>query len=375
MSTSSADMAAFLQYAKDHPGRTLGRWLLGCIADCLLTGIIVAMGIKYWTQYSRKDGIRLKALVLITIILSFLRMVQTTAVVWFKLIDNFGDYAAVSERTPWYGLLDPLTSELLVLFAQLFFGVRLFILVGRIRRKHAVVFIPLALALVTGLVSEIIVTVQLFHMQGSIRALHTYRRVMWVMMAGVLFSNLWMTAWSLHYLRKAGAGIAYKSTDSCWRRIMHLIFLSALPPCVIEILRFILLHTLIDTDSIWILFHFMSSKSYVICMLYTINARKDVEEPEFAPRICENSKPMSMGINFFHAPHTTADSITDAVEDRRRIPHSELEVAEIDDDDNSTTFEFVPWDGAASLGHIPRAEEDIGELTPEKELSGHRLGI
>ncbi|KZV81321.1 hypothetical protein EXIGLDRAFT_844708 [Exidia glandulosa HHB12029] len=287
MTTNATDLPPPIQFIVDHPAQTIGAWFCGGVGDFVLQGAIVALTVEYFARYPNDDR-RHHALVIVMSVLNMLKTIQTIAILWHKLVLNFGDYYSAAGST-WFSISETLASEVICLIAQLYFisrrvasllscaptnvFLRLYRMLGSSR---ILIILPLALTVTMGLAGNIALTVEVYHLP-TVQALSNFNTTVIVALSGVLASDTIVTIATSLVLVQSKSG--YKRTDSLISRLLRLTWLSAAFPAISALLNLVTYVVLAPSgNSYFIAFNFIMPKLYTISMLYTLNSRRQLAQ-------------------------------------------------------------------------------------------------
>lgn len=291
MSSTPLNFTAAAAITMDDPIKSFGAWFCGCFAEFALTGALFAMIADYWQRYRKSDRLMHKIFVDICALLSIAKTIQVAAILWHKLVRGFGNYVMAAYSSPWYASIDPLTSELLCLCAQLFFVIRLWRMLGGLRW----LLLPLVSSMLMAFAGEIALTVQVYNL-STVEDLGSFTKTSYVALVGIVASDIIVTCASSFYLWKARTG--FKRTDNLISSLLHLTWVTAALPALASLLNLITYVSLSPKgDSTFIAFELTAPKLYALSMLYTLNSRQSVAGSENSYPLSSNIARTGMGVN------------------------------------------------------------------------------
>ncbi|KZV99697.1 hypothetical protein EXIGLDRAFT_831252 [Exidia glandulosa HHB12029] len=261
----TTDYPPEIQYIVDHYAQTIGSWFVGGVGDFVLQGAIVVMTAEYWARFKR-DSRFLRAGVIVISIANVLKSIETAAILWHKLVEDFGDYDAAAGST-WYSIIEVLTAQIISASVQVFFSSRIW----RLSIGFRIVLLPLALTILTALGGAVALTVSVYH-APRVNAQAAFQTMTVVQLSGNLASDAIITGLTSFYLFQSKTGV--RRTDGLIYKLLRLTWLAALPPTICAILTLVAYLTLApEGNSLFITFTFLAPKLYTISMLYTLNSR------------------------------------------------------------------------------------------------------
>ncbi|KAJ7508410.1 hypothetical protein B0H11DRAFT_2217701 [Mycena galericulata] len=196
---------------------TLGPWVLGSFADCILMGVVfcqVNTFFKTRTNSSERTPFQRYCfwLVIVVFCLSMLKTMQEISVVWVQNVHDFAnpDVARLRVSEAWWQVSTPLMTGFIGLVVQI----------------HLV---------------------------------------------GVFVADFLITTGTFLSLRKRAVGL--ERTNLLVNRLVRMVFESAIPPTVIASIDLVMTQTLFGPKLLWhLLLNFTLGKIYVISLLYTLNS-------------------------------------------------------------------------------------------------------
>ncbi|KAJ7495302.1 hypothetical protein FB451DRAFT_1213806 [Mycena latifolia] len=104
-------------------GSLLGPWLIGLVISSIVFGITCLQVYLYYTKFSSRDPVYLKAFVALLMILDIVHLVLLTTSYYVTSVINFGDYRAIS-TAPWSLQAQIVVGVLLSTLVQMFYAFR-----------------------------------------------------------------------------------------------------------------------------------------------------------------------------------------------------------------------------------------------------------
>ncbi|EIN08505.1 hypothetical protein PUNSTDRAFT_44994 [Punctularia strigosozonata HHB-11173 SS5] len=195
-----------------HPDRYQGPWLLGSLFSMFLQGILLVQIDSYFRTY-RKDALHTRSL----------KSAQTAAVAWNLNVEKFGDYDALAVGS-WYQMTTSLSSGIISFAVQGYFTLRL----AKLTNRNIFLLTPLALLTLFGLSGAIAMTVITMNMGSSAGNVAKFNDLVSINAGSVLV---------LYLLIRSKTG--YKATDRLVNKIVHVTWMSALPPFICALLNLV----------------------------------------------------------------------------------------------------------------------------------------
>ncbi|EJD36291.1 hypothetical protein AURDEDRAFT_174680 [Auricularia subglabra TFB-10046 SS5] len=306
----------------DDPVKSFGAWFCGCFAEFALTGALFAMIADYRQRYRKSDRLMHKIFVDICTILSIGKTVQVAAILWHKLVRGFGDYVMAAYSSPWYASIDPLTSELLCLCAQLFFVTRLWRMLGGLRWLLLALVPAMLMAFAGEIALASVITVQIYNL-STVDDLGSFTKTSYVALVGIVVSDIIVTCASSFYLYRARTG--FERTDNLISSLLHLTWVTAALPALASLLNLITYVSLSSKGyATFITFELVAPKLYGLSMLYTLNSRQNITGSENSYPLSSNVGRTAMGVN------VTTDTVR--FTDERDNHHTSVKFATPDQD-------------------------------------------
>ncbi|KAF7300053.1 hypothetical protein MKEN_01328200 [Mycena kentingensis (nom. inval.)] len=246
----SPPSAAFIAQRVD----TLGPWVLGAYADCILLGVVFCQVRTFFVWRTRTPERTLFQrycywLVWVVLCLSVLKTLQEVTVVWVQNVHDFADPDVARLRVvrAWWQISTPLTTGVVGVTVQTFFCIRFFLLS---RNWWLVAIIVAAMTLgITGICLTMVYIV----------ADNVVLKVRWLLihLIGVFIADFLITMGTFLALRQRAQGL--ERTTILIHHLMRIVFESAIPPTLIACVDLIMTQIL-------------GRAVYVISLLYTLNS-------------------------------------------------------------------------------------------------------
>ncbi|KAJ7676083.1 hypothetical protein DFH06DRAFT_674783 [Mycena polygramma] len=253
--------AAFVAARTD----SLGPWVLGAFLDCILMGVIFCQAYTFFRTRSRQAESTLQQyyrwLVLVVLFLSMLKTAQCIGVVWVQNVLDFAnpDVARLLVAKAWWQVSIPLMTGVTGTIVQSFFCLRFYML-----SRNWMLATLIICAMCLGLAGVCLSLANI--LAGNAKA-----KVMWLLvhLVGVFVADLLITGGTIYSLQKRKSGL--ERTAQLIKRLLRLVFESAVPPTLIAMTDLICSQTL-GAKLLWHLFLNMAlGKVYVVSLLYTLN--------------------------------------------------------------------------------------------------------
>ncbi|KAJ7511785.1 hypothetical protein B0H11DRAFT_714457 [Mycena galericulata] len=246
---------------------TLGPWVLGSFADCILMGVVfcqVNTFFKTRTNSSERTPFQRYCfwLVIVVFCLSMLKTMQEISV-WVQNVHDFAnpDVARLRVSEAWWQVSTPLMTGFIGLVVQSFFCLRFYLL-----SRNGYLVVPIVCFMTMG-ITGICLTVY-YILSNNVTA-----KVRWLLihLVGVFVADFLITTGTFLSLRKRAVGL--ERTNLLVNRLVRMVFESAIPPTVIASIDLVMTQTLFGPKLLWhLLLNFTLGKIYVISLLYTLNS-------------------------------------------------------------------------------------------------------
>ncbi|KIY49260.1 hypothetical protein FISHEDRAFT_7584, partial [Fistulina hepatica ATCC 64428] len=245
----------------------LGPWLVGCYIEIFLQGILCCQFTTYLSWY-RDDKPWLRYAVYMLILITTLKSIQSFALIWIMLIENFTDLSAAINLnyTTWWQSGSPLMVACIGFYVQMYFLYRLWM----ISRKWWVVG-PILIVFVFAFVSIVIGTYY-------ITTAYTAGISHWFAahLSSVFAGDLSLTCTTAYFLIKSKKNV-HPQTVGLINALVRLTFSTVLPGAICAMLNLIFSQIYLGTNKlISEAFNQALPKLYAISMMWTLNARRSI---------------------------------------------------------------------------------------------------
>ncbi|KAJ6584524.1 hypothetical protein B0H19DRAFT_1058934 [Mycena capillaripes] len=245
--------------------RLIFRALTDALMILALSGVIFCQAYTFFrtrTQVKSTLHQYYHWLVIVVLFLSMLKTAQCIGVVWVQNVLDYAnpDVARLLVAKAWWQVSMPLMTGIIGTIVQSFFCLRFYML-----SRNWMLCVVIICAMCLGLAG---VCLSL----ASILAGNTKAKVMWLLvhLVGVFIADLFITAGTIYSLQKRKSGL--ERTTQLIKRLLRLVFESAVPPTLIAMTDLIMTQTL-GSKLLWHLFmNIALGKVYVVSLLYTLNS-------------------------------------------------------------------------------------------------------
>ncbi|KAK6967125.1 hypothetical protein R3P38DRAFT_832759 [Favolaschia claudopus] len=250
----------------DNRTTTLGSWVLAGFMDSILMGVVLCQAANFFKSGRSQEGLgrHYRWLVVVVLFLSILKTSQAIAIIWVQNVRDFAnpDIARLLVAKAWWQVSSPLLTGLIGIIVQSFFALRFYLLA-----RNVFLMFPIIATMLLGFAA---ICLQM----NSILIGDAQAKVMWLLVHLVcaFVADLCNTLGTCYALRsRNSSGMA--STASLIKRLLRLVFESAIPPTVVAAIDLIMSQTLGQKHLLWhLLLNFALAKLYVISLLYTLNS-------------------------------------------------------------------------------------------------------
>ncbi|KAK7058064.1 hypothetical protein R3P38DRAFT_1192758 [Favolaschia claudopus] len=246
----------------------LGPWLVGSCFEFVLTGVLCCQFINYFTWYP-DDKRSLRIAVLVLLLLSILKSIESFAALWIFLIENFGDINKnlMLSVTAWWDTANPLLVAIVDFYVQCYFCSRLLAI-----SKSWVIVAPVFSLFFFALISMVLATYYITTSE-SIQITNWFAAHFSSLFAG----DMLLTALTAYYLIKTKKNVL-PQTVGLINALVRLTFQTAAPAALFAL--FTLIFSQMNRAGhfylgfVEIAFNQPLPKLYAISMMWTLNARR-----------------------------------------------------------------------------------------------------
>ncbi|KAK0188398.1 hypothetical protein F5146DRAFT_664287 [Armillaria mellea] len=247
-------------------GFLLGPWLVGLCADLYLQGILSVQILNYFSWYGKNDGATVQASVGFLALITTLKSIQSFAIVWVGLIENFADIESARRNLSgaWYEAGNPLMVALISFYVQCYFCYRLWVVSDRWW-----VVLPIVLVCVFAIVAAMLTVQRIVHFQPSLPYWMSAH------FATVFVADVLLAATTAFFLLRTRRNVM-PQTVGMINALVRLTFQTAMPAVICALLTLICVYLPLDKPRVANTFNQALPKLYAISMMWTLNARKDI---------------------------------------------------------------------------------------------------
>ncbi|EMD32769.1 hypothetical protein CERSUDRAFT_108595 [Gelatoporia subvermispora B] len=259
---SSSTIPSDILHSKVEP--SIGGSLLGMILSIMFYGVTVLQTFIYYDNYWR-DPIYMRIFVVLLFVLDTAQVVAIIDTVWFYVVPNFGNVAALSGVHLSLGVEIGMTISI-GLLVQSFFAMRVWLMSGR-----KLIFPALIFALTLAQFSLGIYYATIADRIDQPEAIeHTVIKVALASLACGMAGDFFITACLVYYLHKGRSGL--RNTD----RLINILIMYTINTGLVTFFAAtctIILNQVKSTEFWDVVPYFLLSKCYVNSTLATLNAR------------------------------------------------------------------------------------------------------
>ncbi|KAK0445301.1 uncharacterized protein EV420DRAFT_971016 [Desarmillaria tabescens] len=275
-------------------GMTFGAVYIGATIGAIFYGITIVQTVIYYKQYPNDPRLFRYAIALLCI-LDTLHVVTSTHVLYFYLVESFGNWLSLF-RTVWSFLLQILLNTLIIVGVQALYAVRIWKF-GR--NFHVVLPWFIFLAVAASLTAGIYVIYDTYTLP-SLFDRPTMRTSVYAVFSTFVGADFFIATTMCYYLHKGRSATSFSSTTKIIMGLMRLVVMSGLATSASSL--FALVADIVWPNSfICIAVDSILPKLYITSLLSMLNARN------VQMRTGTKEHPVHQTILRF-APHTSGSS-------------------------------------------------------------------
>ncbi|KAK0215833.1 hypothetical protein EDD85DRAFT_442405 [Armillaria nabsnona] len=247
-------------------GFLLGPWLVGLCADLYLQGILSVQMLNYFSWYGKNDRVTARASVGFLALITTLKSIQSFAIVWVGLIENFADIQSAGRHLSgaWYEAGNPLMVALISFYVQCYFCYRLWVV-----SERWWVVLPIVLVCIFAIIAAILTVQRIVHFEASLPYWMSAH------FATVFVADVLLAVTTAFFLLKTRRNVM-PQTVGMINALVRLTFQTAMPAVICALLTLICVYLPPDKPRVANTFNQALPKLYAISMMWTLNARKDI---------------------------------------------------------------------------------------------------
>ncbi|PBK60652.1 hypothetical protein ARMSODRAFT_1090226 [Armillaria solidipes] len=252
-------------------GFLLGPWLVGLCADLYLQGILSVQILNYFSLYGKNDMATVRASVGLLALITTLKSIQSFAIVWVGLIENFADIQSAGRHLSgtWYQAGNPLMVALISFYVQCYFCYRLWAV-----SERWWVVLPIILVCIFAIIAAILTVQRIVHFEDSLPYWMSAH------FATVFVADVLLATTTGFFLLKTRRNVM-PQTVGMINALLRLTFQTAMPAVICALLTLICVYLPPDKPRVANTFNQALPKLYAISMMWTLNARKDIRDFDY----------------------------------------------------------------------------------------------
>jgi len=248
----------------------LGPWLIGCLVDVLLQGVLFGQFSRYYTTYT-DDKLGPRLLVLGLFIITTLKSIHSFAATWTIYILHFKDLngAIMLMYTEWWLTGSGLMVASIGLYVQAFFCHRLWV----ISKKNYLFVVPIVVVLIFAYVASCVAT---YYITLGYKANHEIATWFAAHLSSVFAGDFLITTSIAYFLLKSRREVL-PQTVGLINALVRLTFLTSAPAAMCAMLNLVFSQIYTgDNKLISAAFNQGLAKLYAFSMMWTLNARRSL---------------------------------------------------------------------------------------------------